>query len=405
MPLVLKNFDQFTAEMVDTYVAFIAVNFPGIVPNFTSGSPTLALFQAVALEDLFLQSQINVVALMTRLSTSGSGPGESGSSADVDSFVNDFGLFRLPATFDEGMATFSTNFANTFDVLIPPGVVIETPDTTIQYQTIADTNNVNWSPSQNAFVLAAGNTSVNVTVQALVTGTSQNVQPNSLVILVNSIQGINFVTNSNPIDNATNAETDAALKARFILYIASLARATEAAIQFAVESVPGVVRFVLVENTDPAGHAHVGFFTVYVDDGTGFPPSPLLAAVSNAVNAYRAFTVQFAIEPPVVVPVTISATVKKNPATSLTNLQIEEEIQEGIFEYINALGFGQEIFYTKMYDVIFDATQHPTAGPSNSQDIESVTSLLINFGTVDLPIAYNAIPIVSLVNITITVTP
>lgn len=405
MPLVLKNFDQFTAEMVDTYVAFIAVNFPGIVPNFTSGSPTLALFQAVALEDLFLQSQINVVALMSRLSTSGVGPGLSGSSADVDSFVNDFGLYRLPATFDEGMVTFSTNFANSFNVLIPPGVVIETPDTTIQYQTIVDTTNVNWSPSLNAYVLLAGSFSVDCTVQALVAGTTQNVQPNALVTLVNSIQGISFVTNSNPIDNAVNAESDAALKVRFVLYIQSLARATEAALDFAVESVPGVARFVLVENTDPSGADHVGFFTVYVDDGTGFPPSPLLNAVANAVNAYRAFTVQFAVEPPVIVPITISTTVKKDPRSSLTNSQIQAEIQEGIFKYINALGFGQTVFYTKMYDVIFDSTQNPNAGPSVPEDIESVTSLIINGGTVDVPVIYKAIPLVQIVNISVTVTP
>ena len=405
MPLVLKNFDQFTAEMVDTYVAFVAVNFPGIVPNFTSGSPTLALFQAVALEDLFLQSQINIVALMSRLSTSGSGPGESGSSADVDSFVNDFGLTRLPATLDEGQETFATNFTNTFDVLIPPGVVVETPDTTIQYQTIVDTQNPNWSPSKNAYVLPAGQTSITCTVQAVVAGTSQNVQPNSLVTLVNSIQGISFVTNLNPIENATNAETDQALKKRFVLYIQSLARATEAAIDFAVESVPGVVRFVLLENIDPAGHMHLGFFTVYVDDGTGSPPSPLLNAVANAVNAYRAFTVQFAVEPPNIVNINLTVTVKRDPNSTATNSEIIAEIQEGVFEYINTLGFGKTLFYTKMYDVIFDSTQGNTPGPSVPEDIESITSLLINSATVDVPVANNAIPLISIPNISVTVIP
>ncbi len=400
--LILKTAQQFTFEQVQTFISYLTQAYPNIIPNLRTGDPSLALFEAQSAELLDLQAVLLRVALLTRLSTSGAGAGLSGSSGDVDSFVNDFGLYRLPATYDVGQETFSTSSPKSYAVNIPVGTVVQDPTGQYLYSVIADTTNSAYSASLNAYVLPVNQTSVNVTVQAQTAGTVSNVSANTLVVLTTPVPGISTVTNPNPIDNAVNQESDASLKARFVQYIASLSRATSQALDFAISGVSGVVRWVKLENTNPAGQTQDGFFTIYVDDGTGSPPSSLITNVNNAVNAYRGFTIQFAVEPPNTQLMTIDVTVTHNPNTSLTNAQIASNIQAALINFINTLNFGSTVYFSQLYDIIWDAAQSPV-GTYTNQSILTVNSLTLNGSTSDAVLGASYVGTATSASVTVTV--
>lgn len=86
-----------------------------VAPQLTqvsSGSVAYALFQGFASVCLWLQWLIAQVLSMTRLATSQGG--------DVDSFVGDFGLARLPATYATGSVAFS-RYSSYGTALVPVG--------------------------------------------------------------------------------------------------------------------------------------------------------------------------------------------------------------------------------------------------------------------------------------------
>ena len=89
---------QSFTTLVTNMVTAIQAN-ASIALNLTVGSVLRAIVEAVAGMGLWLQAQIAYVLTITRAATS-NGP-------DLDSFVNDFGLFRLAAVAAVGNLTFS----------------------------------------------------------------------------------------------------------------------------------------------------------------------------------------------------------------------------------------------------------------------------------------------------------
>ena len=123
--LTFQTDAEFVAAMTAAYGGSL-----GILPLLKPGDPALAIFQAVATQDDFLQFLMQIIWAAARLSTS--------SGSDVDSFVNDFGLTRLPATYATGPVTLTALTAPSFAVPVSPGAIVQTPGGAIQYQIIAD---------------------------------------------------------------------------------------------------------------------------------------------------------------------------------------------------------------------------------------------------------------------------
>ena len=150
------------------------------------------------------------------------------------------------------------------------------------------------------------------------------------------------MTNPSPITNGANAESDAAFLARFPLYLASLAEATKSAIQYAAESVQQGLQISLVESQDPAGNTVPGSFTVFVDDGTGSPPSGLVSNVYAAVYAVRAFGIEPFASGPNVTTATISITIRL--AVGATLGVVGPAVKNAIAVTTNALLAGATLF-------------------------------------------------------------
>ena len=335
MPLQTKTYEQFLSDIVTTWAALLDLS-----PNLASGDPLLAIFQAQVLCGfLFLQAQAVAVSKLAFVATCVGG--------DLDAKLADFGFPRLPAKYASGTVQFSVRTVLPSSVAIQPGVVIQTLDGTIQFQVIADTNQSAWSVSQNAYILTAGQLSMNVTVEALIPGSASNVQVGALSSIASSITGISFVTNTAGIENGDNIEADQAFRNRFKLFINAVnARTTPAGIASAAYDVPGVVAVSLLENQDRYGNSLPGYGVVVIDDGSGSPPSSLISAVSVAVAATnsppRGFTIQILVIGPTLSNVAIALNVKINPMANSASVLLN--VENAVIDYINSLEIGQTLY-------------------------------------------------------------
>lgn len=328
--------------------------------DLTVGSPLRAILEADASVALWMQWLILRVLQATRLSTS-SGP-------DVDTFVQDFSLARLPAVAAVGQVTFSRYVTNG-TALVPVGATVTTTDLTESFSVIADQQNGAYASAQNGYPLSAGQASVTATVQAITLGSGGNVGAGAISLISSSIQGVDTATNAAAFASGVDAETDQALKVRFQNYIASLSRATMAAVAYAVSQVQGGLTWFIAENSPSTGT-----FTVTVDDGSGAPPQALLDAIYAAVDKVRPVGSTFTVQPPVVTVVTVDATI--TAAAGFQKPQMLGPIVAAVTDYIDALPIGTTVSYSRIISVIYAAV----TGLSN------VTAVTLNGGTTDIAI-------------------
>lgn len=338
--------------------------------DFSTGSVLLALIEAnTSAVALWLQALILQLLSVTRLATS--------QASDVDSWVGDFGLTRLPAVAATGTVTFS-RFTNTQQAVIIANATpslstqVQTADGTQSFYVAIDTTNINYNAALGGYVIQAGTSSISVPVQANVAGSGGNVLTGAISTLITPTPFVDTVTNASPFTNGLNQELDAALKARFPLFIASLSRATKSAIGYAIQSTQQGLSYTLTENQSYAGQTEYGYFYVVVDDGSGNPPTQLLNNISSAIDQYRAASVTFGVFAPVVTTVNVVVTITVDANT--THSAAAVIVQNAISTYINSLAVGQTLYYTQLINAIYDA----------DVDITNVTGLTLNGGTSDI---------------------
>jgi uncharacterized phage protein gp47/JayE len=347
--------------------------------NLTPGSVLLAILEANASVVLWIEYLIFQVLQVTRLATS--------SGTDVDTFVNDFTVERLPAVPASGAATFSRlSSASAISALIVPyfnadgsintaGVQAITADGTQTFGVVTDTTNAAWNATMGGYFVPAATASVTVTVQDLVAGTAGNVVAGAISLLAVAVPGIDQVTNGSPFVNGVDAETDPALKSRFQNFINTRSEATLAAVEYAIQSTQQGLTFSVAQNTDSSGDYVPGTFIVYVDNGTGDPPTTLLSAVQGAVDAVRPITSTFSVFGPTVVTANVSMTITVGPNGNKPTIQ--GEVQTAIEAYIDGLGMNAGLPWSRLAQVAYDT----------DPNITNISSLLLNGGTADIAAA------------------
>src|SRR5579875_239312 len=196
--------------------------------DLTVGSVLRAVLEANASLALWLQWLIVQVLSVTRATTS-NGP-------DLDSWMADYGITRLPAVAATGSVTFA-RFTPGIAALVPVGTVVRSTDGSESFAVVADATNAAYSAASNGYLVAAAASAVNATVQAVTPGAAGNVQAGGITVLAAAIAGIDTVVNAGALTNGMDAESDTALRARFSSWAASLSRATPVAIRFAAAGV------------------------------------------------------------------------------------------------------------------------------------------------------------------------
>lgn len=355
--LETKDFDTLVQDQATAMQGAVAGNL-----DLTIGSILRALVESNAAVALWLEGLIIRVLTLTRASTS--------SGVDLDTWVADFGLTRLQGTPATGTVTFSrtltTNEAN-----IPVGTIVSTDDG-IEFEVVASTLGY-FEPVQQIYVLIAGNSSVDVPVQAVVSGTSGNVNAGTVRRMSESVPYVDTVTNNASFTTGTEGESDEALRLRFLDFIASLNRATPKAISFAVETTEIGLTHTIIEKEEANGTPKDGHFVVVVDDGTGSPPTSLLNAVSANVDMYRPISSTYEVIAPVQVGVSISANITVD-TTVYTSAETDTAVTNAISAHVAGLGVGESLYLTKLAQVAYDA----------SPAVVNISSILVNSATADI---------------------
>lgn len=375
MSLNLKTFQTVVSDIA---AAVQAVN--SSLNNFNPGSVLLAIAEAVAGVVMWLQSVLTQLYAFARASTA--------SGSDLDSWMADFNFIRLPAVAATGQVTFA-RYTPTAASLVPVGAVVETADGTQLFTVIADTNNVNYSASQNGYPVAINTGSVSVTVQAQNAGTGGNVNAATINTLTSPITGIDYVTNASAFTNGINAESDAAFRVRFQGYLGSLGQGTKTAIGNAIIAVQQGLTYSLTEQQDYNGTTDYGYFYVVVDDGSGSPPGSLLTAVNAAIDLVRPCGIRFGVFGPSPLTAIISMTI--TTASGFVHATVAAQVQAAIIAYVNALSVGATLPYTILAEVAYGV-----AG------VIDVTGLTLNSGTADLVPTAKQVVKTSSGNVTIT---
>lgn len=334
-----------------------------VLVDLTVGSILRAVVEANAAVILWLQGLILQLLAITRAATS--------SGADLDSWVGDFGLTRLAAVAASGQVSFA-RFTPSQQAVVPVGTTIQTGDGAQQFAVTLDTTNPAYSASLGGYVLAAGVASINVPVAAVTAGAGGNVSAGQINTLTQALPGVDTISNAASFTNGVDAESDAALRIRFIAFVASLSKATKGAVGYAITSLKQGVIYTLVENQQYNGTTDYGYFYVVVDDGTGSPGSTFLSNVSNAIDAVRGVSIRFGVCAPVVVTANAGMTI--TTAAGYDHNAVVALVVAALRNYINALTLGQTLTYSRLAQVAYDA----------SPGVTNVTAVTLNGGTADV---------------------
>ena len=307
--------------------------------DLSVGSVLRALLEANASVGLWIQWLIVEVLSTTRAATS---RGE-----DLDSWVRDFGLSRLPGVQAQVVLRFSRETPG-LRATIPLGALVRTGVTVDAqaFEVIADPARVEWTGS--GYAVTADRLTIDVAARAVAAGRAGNVQPGVLRLLSTAIAGVDAVTNEFSAFGGLDAETDDALRLRFGGYMDSRVRATAQAITFAIQSVRQGVQFKIAEGVDAAGYARAGHFTVVLDDGSGAPDDQLLSQVSVAIEPMRPLGSTFSVRRPGLVGANVSMRIVAPPV-------VRPIVVGALGGYLSTLPIGGALVLSRLVQVAHEA--------------------------------------------------
>lgn len=331
--------------------------------DLTVGSALRAILEANASLGLWMQWLIVQVMQVTRAATS--------TGADLDSWIADFGVTRLPAVAATGTVVFS-RYTALNAATVPVGTLVRTQDGSQTFAVTASPMVAAYSPVQAGYVLAPGIATVSVPVAAEVAGQAGNVLAGTVGLIVTPTSGIDTVTNPSAFSGGIDVESDAAVRSRFQGFLSSRAQATAQAVAYAVAGVQQGLTYVIEENVDPSGAVRPGNFVVTVDDGSGAPSSVLLSAVSQAVSAVRPVGTTFSVQGPSVLSAAVAMTLTLPPGIDHT--ASVATVTAAVQAYVNRQPVGAALALTRLAQLAYDAVPQ----------ITNVTDVTINGVAADL---------------------
>jgi phage-related baseplate assembly protein len=269
----------------------------------------------------------------------------------VDRRLNDFGMERKAGAAAYGLITIGRDSPSPISISISTGTIFQNETGELQYTTQSDV------------ILNIGSTSVDVKVEAVDSGTAYNLPTDTILKQSGiAISGIEWAK-IKLMGGGDDIESDDDYKNRVPDYFDSLSRGTAPAIEYAASRVNGVASVTLKENVPSKG-----WFTIYIDDGSGVANNTLLQTVRAVLEDYRAFTIQYVVD---------TAKLKDFE----THLQIfckedtdedtvKAAVQTAIVNYVNVLSMGVPIY---LADLIYLA-----------RGVEGVENVRVSIPTMDV---------------------
>jgi len=349
--------------------------------DMTIGTPGRALMEAVAGIGLWLQYIALQILTRTRLATS--------VGADADTFVNDFGMTRLPGTASTGSVTFTSFSPAAQSATIPVGATVKTVSGII-FVVTEDSSLPAWSAVASGYVRPAGTGSIIIPVTCQTTGSTGNVAVGAICLMGTAISGIDTVTNTAALVNGSDGETDAALRVRFPQWLAAKATACVAAIQNAISGVQTNLNDNILDGMAANGAVRPGYFTAVVDDGTGSPSDSLLSGVYSAIDSVRACGVAFAVQGPTTLQANASMTITVPSGTDATAVQTA--VSTALTTDIDAQSVGSGYPYSRLSVVAWNNAGVTPLSITNvllngaQADLSATTTTAIRAGTITITV-------------------
>jgi uncharacterized phage protein gp47/JayE len=220
------------------YANFESLSEAGAAPPLTDrnpGSVTRLLAESFAREFAVLSRQLEEVYRAGFIPTAG--------GRDLDQLAMLVGVTRRSVTFAAGTVVFARSTPSPADIFIPAGTKLSTAQPPpVVFETL------------EAATLRRGNLSVEVPVQAMVSGSSGVVPANAIGIVNRPILGIETVANSTSTSFGGSAEDDEAVRRRARRALEGAGLATTGALTAALTTIPGLREKDIQIAEDPLAH-------------------------------------------------------------------------------------------------------------------------------------------------------
>jgi uncharacterized phage protein gp47/JayE len=257
-----------------------------------------------------------------------------------------FDFARKTGTKASGSVVFSRT-SSSGDVTIPTGTKLKT-NSGLRFVTQEDGLIANGFTSSSA-----------VDVIAEDVGKAYNVASSTVVIIEEDISGVDSVTNSNPMVNGVDVESDYAYHSRFQAYMEGLGKANIAGLVAGALSVDQITAASVVEHFPPIANVNAH---LYVDDGsTGGVSTDKLAEVQLVIDGdgsaeypgYRAAGVNVVVAKPTAVVQNVTLTVYAI-TSGVDTSKMASDVQTAITDYINGLGIGDDIIHAELIQRVME---------------------------------------------------
>ncbi len=365
MQLSLQNF----TTLVQNAAASVQASSSQLL-DLTVGSALRAVLEANASLGLWMQWLIVQVMQVTRAATS--------VGTDLDTWLADFGVTRLPAVAATGTVTVG-RYTALGNAVVPFGAVVRTQDGSQSFAVTTDPTVPGYDQALGGYAILAGTNNINVPVVAQTAGQGGNVLAGTITLLVSATPGVDTVVNQAPLTGGIDVEADAAVRTRFQSFLDTRSQATPTAVGYAVQGVQQGLTYLLQENINTDGAVQLGNFLVTVDDGSGNPSATLISAVNSAVDLVRPIGTTFTVQGPVVTTAAVSMTL--GLPTLVDRPSAVAAVTAAVTTYINALAVGAPLALTRLAQVAYDAWP----------PVSNVSNLMINGSGADLMVAPNGV--------------
>lgn len=260
---------------------------------------------------------------------------------------------------------------------------------------VNDTASVNYITLESATIPSTG--SVDIQAQCTVSGLSGNTAKGTIVLKVSNIDGITGVTNAADFTGGTEEEDDESLRERVEDYDQGRESSyvgNKADYKRWAKSVAGVGNATVIAPEDKSGKV-----TIVLTDSNGDPATALLCTtVYNHImrpdDEYERLAPPNAVLyciPPSTIAVTVTATVELDGTKTLA--EVKTAYLSALAKYMATAGADGEVKYTKICSLL--------SAVSGVNDYDH-TTLKMNDGEANIPIAKTEMAVVSADGLTLT---
>lgn len=333
LALEIKNYEQIFTEL-----KLFILGEQGPLTDFTEGSGLYVLTRAYASAlaagygNLDQALRLSFIALTE-------------DEAALDAHLLSFGLTRKQGTLSSGNLIAFPLTGPAAVTTLNPGTRFKSTDDRFHYIVTQTT------------VLDAPYTLV--PIRAVAVGSGYDLPPGTELVEVTPVltNTWSFVVGTDGLDGlgrpkgflrgGSNRETNDEYRARFVDFLNSLSKSTFLAVRAAVQSIPDLESYVLVEYR-PA----VGWFTLYVDDGTDTPPQTLIDVAKQTLDKDKALGIAYKVLPMTKRLVDLDLTLRIDLTQVTDTAALQDDVRQRLTKLLAGYQFGQALYLSRVIEEV-----------------------------------------------------